>query len=156
MVPTRGWVSKQNFTAARVDGFEREPGKLQTIYRDAKTPGFGLRVTAAGARAYVFESRLFGKTITIGDVRAWDLGRARTEAARLKTLIDDGKDPREVRAEQQAAHEARRAEARRQDATFGVVWEEYIESRKPFWGERHSSQVTGHLIRRLYATVCNV
>jgi integrase len=132
-------VSKQNFTAARVDSFECEPGKLQTIYWDAKTPGFGLRVTAAGARAYIFESRLFGKTIrmTIGDVRAWDLGRARTEAARLKTLIDDGKDPREVRAEQQAAHEARRAEARRQDATFGVVWEEYLESRKPFWGERH-------------------
>jgi integrase len=132
-------VSKQNFTAARVDSFECEPCKLQTIYWDAKTPGFGLRVTAAGARAYIFESRLFGKTIrmTIGDVRAWDLGRARTEAARLKTLIDDGKDPREVRAEQQAAHEARRAEARRQDATFGVVWKEYLESRKPFWGERH-------------------
>jgi integrase len=132
-------MSKQNFTAGRVDGFECEPGKLQTIYWDAKTPGFGLRVTAAGARAYIFESRLFGKTIrmTIGDVRAWDLGRARTEAARLKTLIDDGKDPREVRAEQQAAHEARRVEARRQDATFGVVWEEYLESRKPFWGERH-------------------
>ncbi|CAG4907005.1 tyrosine-type recombinase/integrase [Paraburkholderia saeva] len=132
-------MSKQNFTAARVDSFECEPGKLQTIYWDAKTPGFGLRVTAAGARAYIFESRLFGKTIrmTIGDVRAWDLGRARTEAARLKTLIDDGKDPREVRAEQQAAHEARRVEARRQDATFGVVWEEYLASRKPFWGERH-------------------
>lgn len=132
-------MSKQNFTAARVDSFECESGKQQTIYWDAKTPGFGLRVTAAGARAYIFESRLFGKTIrmTIGDARAWDLGRARTEAARLKTLIDDGKDPREVRAEQQAAHEARRAEARRQDATFGVVWDEYLESRKPFWGERH-------------------
>ncbi|WP_233827687.1 tyrosine-type recombinase/integrase [Paraburkholderia sp. ZP32-5] len=132
-------MSKQNFTAARVDSFECEPGKLQTIYWDAKTPGFGLRVTAAGARAYIFESRLFSKTVrvTVGDARAWDLGRARTEAARLKTLIDDGKDPREVRAEQQAAHEARRAEAKRQDAMFGAVWDEYVESRKAFWGERH-------------------
>ncbi|WP_439889614.1 tyrosine-type recombinase/integrase [Ralstonia sp. 25C] len=132
-------MSKQNFTAARVDSFQCEPGKSQTIYWDAKTPGFGLRVTAAGARAYIFESRLFGKTIrlTVGDVRAWDLGRARTEAARLKTLIDDGKDPREVRAEQQAAHEARRVEARRREVTFGEVWDEYVESRRPFWSERH-------------------
>ncbi|MCL1619363.1 Arm DNA-binding domain-containing protein, partial [Ralstonia pseudosolanacearum] len=102
-------MEKQNFTAARVGGLQYEPGKSQTIFWDAKTPGFGLRVTAAGARAYVFESRLFGKTIrlTIGDARAWDLGRARTEASRLKTLVDDGKDPREVRVEQRVAHEAR-------------------------------------------------
>lgn len=132
-------MSKQNLTAARVESLQCESGKQQTIYWDAKTPGFGLRVTGAGARAYVFESRLFGKTIrlTIGDARAWDLGRARTEAARLKTLIDDGKDPREVRAEQQAAHEARQADARRRDVTFGEAWDEYVESRKPFWSERH-------------------
>lgn len=132
-------MAKQNFTAARIDGFQCEPGKQQSIYWDAKTPGFGLRVTAAGARAYIFESRLFGKTIrvTIGDARAWDLGRARTEASRLKTLIDDGKDPREVRADMQVAHEARRAEARRQDVTFGEAWDEYVEARKPFWSERH-------------------
>lgn len=132
-------MAKQNFTAARIDGFQCEPGKQQSIYWDAKTPGFGLRVTAAGARAYIFESRLFGKTVrvTIGDARAWDLGRARTEASRLKTLIDDGKDPREVRANLQVAHEARRAESRRQDVTFGEVWEEYVQARKPFWSERH-------------------
>lgn len=132
-------MSKQNFTTARVDGFQCEPGKQQTIYWDAKAPGFGLRVTSAGARAYVFESRLFGKTIrlTIGDVRAWDLGRARTEAARLKTLVDGGKDPREVRVEQQAAHEARRVEARRRDVTFGEAWDDYLGNRKAFWSERH-------------------
>lgn len=132
-------MSKQNFTAARVEGFQCEPGKQQTIYWDAKTPGFGLRVTAGGARAYIFESRLFGKTIrlTIGDSRAWDLGRARTEAARLKTLIDDGKDPREVRAEKQAAHEARQAESRRAEMTFGDAWEHYVEARKSFWSDRH-------------------
>ncbi|MGR2682582.1 tyrosine-type recombinase/integrase [Chromobacterium haemolyticum] len=132
-------MSKQNFTAARVESFQCEPGKQQTIYWDAKTAGFGLRVTAAGARAYIFESRLFGKTVrvTIGDARAWDLGRARTEAARLRTLIDDGKDPREVRAEQQVAHEARRAEARRQDLLVLEAWQQYLEVRKDKWSERH-------------------
>lgn len=132
-------MKKQSFTAARVDSFECESGKQQSIYWDAKTAGFGLRVTAAGSRAYIFESRLFIKTIrvTIGDARAWDLGKARTEASRLRTLVDDGKDPREVRAEQQVAHEARRAESRRQDVTFGEVWDEYVKARQPFWSERH-------------------
>jgi len=132
-------MTKQNFTAARVESLQCEAGKQQTIYWDAKTPGFGLRVTAAGSRAYIFESRLFGKSIrvTIGDVRVWDLGRARTESSRLKTLIDDGKDPREVRAEQQAAHEARKVEARRRDVTFSEAWGEYLDSRKIYWSERH-------------------
>lgn len=132
-------MTKQNFTVARVEGFECELGKQQTIYWDAKAPGLGLRVTAAGARSYIFESRLFGKTVrlTIGSIRAWDLARARTEASRLKTLVDDGKDPRELRAEQQAAHEARQVEARRRDITFGEAWDQYVEVRKPFWSERH-------------------
>lgn len=132
-------VKKQNLTAARVDNLQCDPGKQQTIHWDAKTPGFGLRVTTSGARSYVFESRLFGKTIrvTIGDAKAWDLGRARTEAARLKTLIDDGKDPREIREEQQAAHEARRAEVRRQDLLVSVAWSRYLEARKGRWSERH-------------------
>jgi len=53
-------MKKQSFTAARVESFECESGKQQSIYWDAKTAGFGLRVTAAGSRAYIFESRLFG------------------------------------------------------------------------------------------------
>ncbi|WNC90606.1 integrase family protein [Paraburkholderia sp. FT54] len=121
-------MKKLNFTAERVASFQAEVGKAQTIHWDAKTPGLGLRVTPAGARSYIYESRLFGKTVrvTIGDARAWELGKARTEAARLKTLIDDGKDPREVRAERKVAHEARKAEARRQSATVGDAWADYL------------------------------
>ena len=132
-------MEKQNFTAARIESLKCEPDKQQTIYWDAKTPGFGLRITRSGARAYVFESRLFGKTIrlTIGDARAWDLGKARTEAARLRTLIDEGRDPREVRAEQQAAHEARRAEALRQDLLVSEAWQRYLNARKGRWSDRH-------------------
>ncbi|WP_439890831.1 tyrosine-type recombinase/integrase [Ralstonia sp. 25C] len=149
-------MEKQNFTAARVGSFECEPGKSQTIFWDAKTPGFGLRVTAAGARAYVFESRLYGKTIrlTIGDARAWDLGRARTEASRLKTLVDDGKDPREVRVEQRVAHEARQLAQRKQDASLAEAWLEYLAASRGKWGERHYrdhlnlSQLGGEAKRR--------
>lgn len=132
-------TKKLGFTVARVEGLTCELGKQQQIHWDAKTPGFGLRVTATGARAYIFESRLFGNTIrlTIGDARTWELGKARAEASRLKALIDSGIDPREHRAEQQAAHEVRRREARRRDVTFGEVWSEYVEARKAVWSERH-------------------
>ncbi|OXJ37928.1 preprotein translocase [Burkholderia sp. HI2714] len=132
---------KSNFTHERVAAFKCKPDKKQTIYWDAKTAGFGLRVTAGGARAYVFESRLFGKTvrITIGDATAWDLGRARAEAGRLRTLIDDGKDPREVRAEQHAAYEARKAEAKRQDAAVREAWAAYLDANRSRWSERHLS-----------------
>jgi integrase len=91
--------------------------------------GLGLRVTRAGARSYIYESRLFGKTIrvTIGDASAWGLGDARTEAARLKTLVDSGTDPREHAAEQRAAHEARQFEAQRKAVTVAEAWADYVE-----------------------------
>ncbi|WP_454693231.1 tyrosine-type recombinase/integrase [Achromobacter aegrifaciens] len=132
-------MKKQPFTVSRVEGFACEPDKKQSFYWDSKSPGLGVRVSAGGSRSYIFESRLFGKTIrtTIGDTRTWELGKARTEASRLKTAVDEGIDPREQRAEQQAAHEARHAAAKRHDATFGEAWDAYVESRKSFWSERH-------------------
>jgi integrase len=140
-------MKKSNFTAERVASLLCEEGKDQTIHWDAKTPGLGLRVTAAGGRAYIFESRLFGKTVrvTIGDPRNWELAKARTEASRLKTMVDDGKDPREVRAQQQAAHEARKAESVRQNVTFASAWETYIAARKSKWSERHYQDHLSHV-----------
>jgi integrase len=143
---------KVNLTAARVLALPCE-GKSQTIYWDAKSPGFGLRVTPNGARSYVFESRLFGKSlrVTIGDALAWELGKARTEAARIKTLVDSGMDPRHVKAEQRAAIEqarmneakarAREEQARlqeqRAEATFGPAWDTYVQARALHWSARH-------------------
>ena len=87
---------KSNFTAGRVDKFSCKTGKHQSIFWDAKTPGLGLRVTKNGAKSFVFESRLHGKTLrlTIGDQRTWDIGTAQEEATRLKRLVDQGIDPR--------------------------------------------------------------
>lgn len=139
-------MEKENFTAARVEGYKCEPDKSQTIFWDARTPGLGLRVTPNGARSYIYESRLFGKTIriTIGDARSYALAKARTEASRLKTHIDDGKDPREVRAKECADHAARQAESRRKDATFGDAWETYVGDRKARWSDRHYKDHVQH------------
>jgi integrase len=132
-------MAKENFTAERIRTYTCEPGKQQTIHWDAKTPGLGLRVTQSGTRAYILESRLFGKTIriTIGDPRTWDLAKAKAEAGRLKTLIDQGLDPRELKAEARTAHEAKALAEAARAATVREAWAAYLEDRRPHWGERH-------------------
>ena len=136
-------MKRENFTAARVAGFECAPGKKQSIYLDGKTPGLGLRVTAAGSKAFIFETSLNNKTIrmTIGDPRNWAIGDAQAEASRLKVMTDQGIDPRQVKAEAIAAKEAQAAAVVEQEAletvTVGMAWEIYIAARKPFWGALH-------------------
>ncbi|CAJ4043575.1 Phage integrase [Burkholderia pseudomallei] len=139
-------MAKVNFTAARVERHSCEPGRStkagkpidQAFIWDAKAPGLGLRATVSGAKSYVFQGKINGRTVrvTIGDPRSWGIDDAQEEARRLQRLIDDGIDPREHAAEQRAAHEARRAEARRQDATFADAWDAYLCDRKARWSER--------------------
>ena len=135
----------ENFTVGRVAEFACPPGKQQAFFRDRKQPGLGLRVTAAGARSYVYESRCDGRTVrvTIGTPAAWTLDAARKEAARLKVLTDQGVNPSEQRREQAAATAAARkkakAEQQRQHLTVAEVWAAYLEERRPYWGERHLS-----------------
>lgn len=132
-------MNKVNFTAGRIDDFVCEKGKQQAIYWDAKTQGLGLRATANGAKSYIFETRLHGKTlrITIGDIRTWSISSAQTEARRLKTLTDQGIDPRQQKVDQKLAIEADKVERGRQALTVGEVWLLYLESNKSSWGDRH-------------------
>ena len=130
---------RENFTVERVAGFKCDPSKKQRIHWDGKTPGLGLRVTATGAKSYIFETRLHGKTLrlTIGDVRTWAIGKAQAEATRLKALTDQGIDPRHLAAEQRAKVEAAAIEKRRQDLTVAEAWDAYLEARKGKWSARH-------------------
>ena len=66
------------------------------IYYDADVPGFGARVTAAGARSYVLTYRVRGgrqRRYTIGSANEWQCSAARDEARRLKQRVDQGGDP---------------------------------------------------------------
>lgn len=132
-------MKRSNFTAQRIRDFQCEPGKAQTFFWDAKTPGLAVRVTAKGAKSYVYEGSLFGRTlrVTIGSVEAWLLGKAQSEATRLRTLIDQGIDPRQEMASRLSAAEAARIEARRQSITLGEVWAAYVEERRHHWSELH-------------------
>src|SRR5215204_7561809 len=73
------------------------PEKGNRITYDSEVSGFGLRVTAAGARAFVLNYRRRADGLerrwTIGGFPEWTTGAARDEAKRLKRLIDGGADP---------------------------------------------------------------
>jgi len=129
----------QELTAGLIERLRCPVGKLQAFMRDLKAPGLRVRVTAAGAKSYVFEAKLNRQTIrrTIGDVRAWSIEQARQEANRLRVTLDAGTDPREVERQQQAAQAASKAAAAVQAVTVGEVWTAYMEARKEHWGVRH-------------------
>jgi integrase len=128
-----------NFSAERIAKFECEADKRQTFFRDGKTPGLGLRVTAAGSKTYVFETRLRNRTmrLTIGDVRTWTISAAQKEATRLKTLTDTGLDPRKVKAEQDAAEEAARRVVEGHALLVREAWDAYLKHHAKRWGQKY-------------------
>ena len=132
-------MAKTAFTAGRVSGFKCPPDKKQAFMWDATAPGLGLRATPAGKPAYVFQSEYQGKDlrITIGSPAAWSIPDAQAKARELQRLIDEGKDPRDLKRDALAAHAEKQAAAAVQAVTVGEVWAVYLEDRRPHWGERH-------------------
>jgi integrase len=83
-----------------------EPEKGSKVHYDPALPGFGIRITAAGARSFVLNYRTTSgreRRITIGGFPSWNTASARKEARRLKRTIDEGGDPLgDVQAERQS------------------------------------------------------
>ena len=139
-------MAKIAFTAGRVSGFKCPPDKKQVFLWDVTAPGLGLRATPAGKPAYVFQSVYQGKDIrlTIGSPAAWSIPDAQAKARELQRLIDEGKDPRDLKrdalaaqAEKQAAAAAKEEADKAAALPVGEAWAAYLEARRPFWGERH-------------------
>jgi len=132
-------MARTKLTAGRIRDFECPAGTAQAFMWDTEAPGLAVRATPGSeARGFIFQSRLNGKAlrITIGDVRAWGIDAARADARRLQTLIDQGADPRQEKAERIAATEAKREEARRVEAPALEAWGAYIEARTARWSPR--------------------
>jgi hypothetical protein len=81
------------------------PAAGNRIKYDDEVKGFGVRVTAAGAKAFVLNYRLGGRErrITIGSFPDWSVRGARERAKLLKRWIDVGEDPMAQRDEDRAA-----------------------------------------------------
>src|SRR5262245_32536680 len=119
---------------------------------DSDVPGFGVRVSEIGQKAFILIARYPGSTNptrrSLGEYPALGLEKARERARHWRNLVRTGNDPRAEEARQ------RRLELRRQQTTFASVAEDYIdrhtkgqrkakdterEIRKeliPFWGDR--------------------
>lgn len=97
------------------------PAKGNQITYDTELKGFGVRVTANGAKAFVLNYRVGGqeRRITIGGYPEWTVAAAREKAKELKRQIDVGADPMADRHEERAA------------ATMGDLCDLYIERHLP-------------------------
>ena len=134
-------MTRENLTAGRIEDFPCPPGGGQAFLWDAKVPGLALRVTAAGARAFVFQSRLKSGSavrLTIGKPENWSIPKAQAEARRLQSLIDQGLDPRAERAaviaQSVAERGALRAERAKREVSGLLAWDAYVAERREHWG----------------------
>ncbi len=132
-------MSKVSFTAGRINQHTCPADKKQCFIWDINSPGLGLRTTPSGSKCYIFQGKLSGNSIrvSIGDSRTWTIDQAQAEARRLQRLIDEGKDPRAVKAELKAEQVAKAAAEIAKSVTVAEAWAVYVEERKPHWGERH-------------------
>jgi len=98
-VLTRGWggpLMNINLTDRLVKTLPT-PASGNKTYFDATIKGFGVRVTAAGARAFVLNYRTRSgreRRYTIGRFPEWSTVAARTEAKKLRLdIAANGADP---------------------------------------------------------------
>ncbi len=132
-------MGKIAFTAGRVDGFQCPAGKSQAFLWDSTAKNLGLRATPAGKPAYVFQGRYQSKTIrlTIGSPDVWSISKAQEKARELQRQIDEGRDPRAVKAERTAADVAKRDATKQDRVTFAEAWSVYVAERRPHWSDLH-------------------
>jgi hypothetical protein len=131
-----------------------EPESGNRVYYDAPnakgndyTPGFGVRVTAAGARTFILNYRTTGgreRRYSIGSPPAWNVTAARAEAKALRRRVDQGEDPMaEVRADREAdtvADLAKRFE------------DEFLPKKRPSTARNASAMIKSFIIPALGST----
>lgn len=140
-------MAKIAFTAPRVAGFSCPPDKAQAFLWDSKAPGLGLRVTPRGMPAFIFQGLYQGKSlrITIGDAQAWRVPDAQARARELQRQIDEGRDPRAIKAEAVAKDVAKREADRLVAVTVGDAWPTYLAEgapkRRDAWKPRYRADL---------------
>lgn len=139
-------MAKVSFTAGKIKAFTCPPDRKQAFLWDLTTPGLGLRATPAGKPAYIFQGVYQDKSVrlTIGSPDAWTIPLAQEKARELQRMIDQGIDPRSLKAdalaESKAKADADAAQAQQDAAqalTVGEAWQVYIQERRPHWGDLH-------------------
>lgn len=109
-------------TAAAIERM-KPPSSGQTDCFDELLPGFGIRLSYSGTKAWFVMVRTNGKLIrtTLGRHPALSLSAARDQARQVKTQAEAGIDPRAVKKA------AKADEAERLSNTFGGLADQFIE-----------------------------
>lgn len=111
-------MAKAKITKRAVDAVK--PGQRDTFVWDTDLTGFGLKVSPAGGKTYVFQYRLARpgeakrtapRRYTIGRHGALAPEQARELARKLATMVASGTDPFELEAARTAAKDLARHEA---------------------------------------------
>jgi len=140
-----------DLTAGLIERLTCPAGVPKAFLRDKDVTGLRVRVTANGAKSYVYEAKLNGKAIsrTLGGFPLMTIEEAKDQARELaRTIKNDKQDPREIERQQQEtkaaaieaaateqAHQAQQEAA--QAMTVGEAWQTYMTDRKPRWGTLH-------------------
>lgn len=118
-----------------------KPSDKVQFFWDVDLRGFGLRVTPAGSKSYVAQSRINGRTerVTIGDAGMITVKEARTKAARIRSDAKEGKRSREEAAANINV-----------DDLFALWMSQKIEvDRKPRTIEHYRMRYDTHIRKRL-------
>lgn len=99
------------------------PSKGQKFHWCSSLTGFGVRVTAKGAKSYIVQGRIKGagkeRRYTLGPCHLLDYAEARKRALDRLRELHDGKDPQVEKRKRQA-----------QGLTLREVMEDYIENKR--------------------------
>lgn len=98
------------------------PATGQAFLRDSQLPGFALRVTARGTRAFIVQKRInaWVRRITLGRFGELTVEEARRKAKITPGQIAFGTDPI-----------AEKRQTRLRALTLGEVYREFVKARKP-------------------------
>jgi integrase len=125
-------------TASNVRTITLPHGKREKTFFDDDLPGFGLRLREGGGRIFVVQYKhgRQHRRLTIGDVAAIDVGKARSTAKDVLAAVRLGRDPfAERRESRAAAHE-----------TFGALLPRYLARQRAKLKPRSYSETERHLV----------
>lgn len=99
---------RRKLTKRMIDGLAPRLATREIIW-DATLPGFGLRITPSGHKAFVVQYRVGGRSrqVTLGDYGVLTLDQARDRAKKTLGDVANGLDPASEREAGQKAHRDR-------------------------------------------------
>jgi integrase len=128
---------EMRLTAQTVRTIVLPPGVTDKVFFDSDLPGFGLRVRATGAKTWMIQYAIAGRTrrMTLGSTSVLDPGKARETAKDLLAKVRLGGDPAGEKVETRA----------RAGETVGALMPRFLERQRARLKPRSWQEVNRHL-----------